>query len=169
MGAGNKKFKARSGSAAAAPAAAAVAEAGPSRTAKTVLDKTAGSKRIIDKKSKRLQKQSSWLSKLQKATESSKATALKKHLDLSSIKSALGSVGLVGGSGAGISAAPAGAVAPGTASSFHKSQKNRKKTTVSEVTRLQSVLQHPAFKSNPLATIQQHIKNTMTQAGAPSS
>lgn len=33
--------------------------------------------------------------------------------------------------------------------------------SVKEILRFQKVLQHPAFKASPLATIQQHVKNTL--------
>ena len=33
-----------------------------------------------------------------------------------------------------------------------------------EILRFQNVLAHPAFKSNPMLTIQQHVKNTMEMA-----
>ncbi|RUS20446.1 ribosome biogenesis protein SLX9-domain-containing protein [Endogone sp. FLAS-F59071] len=41
------------------------------------------------------------------------------------------------------------------------SKKGRKNTAVKEILRFQKVLQHPAFKASPLATIQQHVKNTL--------
>ncbi|KAJ3045722.1 hypothetical protein HDV00_007848 [Rhizophlyctis rosea] len=44
------------------------------------------------------------------------------------------------------------------------SQRARRKEAVSEIVRLQKVLGHPAFKSNPLATVRQHLQNTI---GAP--
>ncbi|KAJ3016033.1 hypothetical protein HKX48_004251 [Thoreauomyces humboldtii] len=43
------------------------------------------------------------------------------------------------------------------------SQKARRKAGVSEIIRLQKVLQHPTFKSNPLQTIRQHLENSMAQ------
>ncbi|GJJ75190.1 hypothetical protein EMPS_07548 [Entomortierella parvispora] len=55
-----------------------------------------------------------------------------------------------------------------------QSKKAKKKAAMQEILRFQNVLAHPAFKSNPLLTIQQHVKNTMemappepTVAGAP--
>ncbi|KAF9978681.1 hypothetical protein BGZ73_001036 [Actinomortierella ambigua] len=42
-----------------------------------------------------------------------------------------------------------------------QSKKSKKKAAMKEILRFQSVLAHPAFKSNPLQTIQQHVKNTM--------
>ncbi|RUS31339.1 hypothetical protein BC938DRAFT_478025 [Jimgerdemannia flammicorona] len=39
--------------------------------------------------------------------------------------------------------------------------------SLKEVLRFQKVLQHPAFKANPLATIQQHIKNTLDTVQRP--
>ncbi|KAG0235390.1 hypothetical protein BGW42_005369 [Actinomortierella wolfii] len=42
-----------------------------------------------------------------------------------------------------------------------QSKKSKKKAAMKEILRFQNVLAHPAFKSNPLQTIQQHVKNTM--------
>ncbi|KAJ3184624.1 hypothetical protein HDU87_004027 [Geranomyces variabilis] len=41
------------------------------------------------------------------------------------------------------------------------SQSARRKAGVSEILRLQKVLRHPTFKSNPLATVRQHLENNM--------
>ncbi|KAJ3167288.1 hypothetical protein HDU88_002206 [Geranomyces variabilis] len=41
------------------------------------------------------------------------------------------------------------------------SQSARRKAGVSEILRLQEVLRHPTFKSNPLATVRQHLENNM--------
>ncbi|KAI9340469.1 ribosome biogenesis protein SLX9-domain-containing protein [Obelidium mucronatum] len=41
------------------------------------------------------------------------------------------------------------------------SQKARTKEGINEMLRLQSVMKHKAFKSNPLATIKTHLKNTL--------
>ncbi|KAF9170992.1 hypothetical protein BGX20_008249, partial [Mortierella sp. AD010] len=45
-----------------------------------------------------------------------------------------------------------------------QSKKAKKKAAMQEILRFQNVLAHPAFKSNPLLTIQQHVKNTMEMA-----
>ncbi|KAF9384307.1 hypothetical protein CPB97_005785 [Podila verticillata] len=45
-----------------------------------------------------------------------------------------------------------------------QSKKAKKKAAMQEILRFQNVLSHPAFKSNPLLTIQQHVKNTMEMA-----
>ncbi|KAF9436570.1 hypothetical protein BGZ76_003584 [Entomortierella beljakovae] len=45
-----------------------------------------------------------------------------------------------------------------------QSKKAKKKAAIQEILRFQNVLAHPAFKSNPLQTIQQHVKNTMEMA-----
>ncbi|KAF9318614.1 hypothetical protein BG003_010959 [Podila horticola] len=45
-----------------------------------------------------------------------------------------------------------------------QSKKAKKKAAMQEILRFQNVLTHPAFKSNPLLTIQQHVKNTMEMA-----
>ncbi|KAF9580409.1 hypothetical protein BGW38_002962 [Lunasporangiospora selenospora] len=49
-------------------------------------------------------------------------------------------------------------------SKAHKSKKAKNKAAMQEILRFQNVLAHPAFKSNPLLTIQQHVKNTMEMA-----
>ena len=36
--------------------------------------------------------------------------------------------------------------------------------SMQEILRFQNVMAHPSFKSNPLLTIQQHVKNTMEMA-----
>ncbi|KAJ3090737.1 hypothetical protein HK102_002832 [Quaeritorhiza haematococci] len=41
------------------------------------------------------------------------------------------------------------------------SQKSRRKANIGEIIRMQKILDHDAFKKNPLATIQQHVRNTM--------
>ncbi|KAF9205845.1 hypothetical protein BGZ49_003439 [Haplosporangium sp. Z 27] len=45
-----------------------------------------------------------------------------------------------------------------------QSKKAKRKAAMQEILRFQNVLAHPAFKSNPLLTIQQHVKNTMEMA-----
>ncbi|KAF9107266.1 hypothetical protein BGX29_006785 [Mortierella sp. GBA35] len=45
-----------------------------------------------------------------------------------------------------------------------QSKKAKKKAAMQEILRFQNVLAHPSFKSNPLLTIQQHVKNTMEMA-----
>ncbi|KAG0207257.1 hypothetical protein BGX28_001476 [Mortierella sp. GBA30] len=45
-----------------------------------------------------------------------------------------------------------------------QSKKAKKKAAMQEILRFQNVLSHPAFRSNPLLTIQQHVKNTMEMA-----
>lgn len=45
-----------------------------------------------------------------------------------------------------------------------QSKKAKKKAAMQEILRFQNVLSHPAFKSNPMLTIQQHVKNTMEMA-----
>ncbi|KAG0313678.1 hypothetical protein BGZ99_008655 [Dissophora globulifera] len=45
-----------------------------------------------------------------------------------------------------------------------QSKKAKKRAAMQEILRFQNVLAHPAFKSNPLMTIQQHVKNTMEMA-----
>ncbi|CAO3666795.1 unnamed protein product [Umbelopsis vinacea] len=40
------------------------------------------------------------------------------------------------------------------------SKKSRKATALQEILRFQNVLQHSAFKSNPMETIKQHVQNT---------
>ncbi|KAG0351198.1 ribosome biogenesis protein SLX9-domain-containing protein [Gamsiella multidivaricata] len=45
-----------------------------------------------------------------------------------------------------------------------QSKKAKKKAAMQEILRFQNVLAHPAFKSNPMLTIQQHVKNTMEMA-----
>jgi hypothetical protein len=42
-----------------------------------------------------------------------------------------------------------------------KSNKSKKDIAQKEITHLNLVLQHPSFKSNPFATMQQHLKNTL--------
>ncbi|KAI7861769.1 ribosome biogenesis protein SLX9-domain-containing protein [Spinellus fusiger] len=49
------------------------------------------------------------------------------------------------------------AVTPSTA---FKSGKARRKAEMQEILRFQKVMQHSAFKQNPLATIRQHVQNT---------
>ncbi|KAI9473871.1 MAG: ribosome biogenesis protein SLX9-domain-containing protein [Benjaminiella poitrasii] len=41
-----------------------------------------------------------------------------------------------------------------------KSKKAKKQAEMQEILRMQKVMQHNAFKQNPLATIRQHIENT---------
>ncbi|KAG0010849.1 hypothetical protein BGZ81_002525 [Podila clonocystis] len=50
-----------------------------------------------------------------------------------------------------------------------QSKKAKKKAAMQEILRFQNVLTHPAFKSNPLLTIQQHVKNTMEMAPSETS
>ncbi|KAF9538751.1 hypothetical protein EC957_006235 [Mortierella hygrophila] len=45
-----------------------------------------------------------------------------------------------------------------------QSKKAKKKAAMQEILRFQNVMAHPSFKSNPLLTIQQHVKNTMEMA-----
>ncbi|KAL1920666.1 uncharacterized protein VTP21DRAFT_1043 [Calcarisporiella thermophila] len=40
-------------------------------------------------------------------------------------------------------------------------KKARKNTAMKEIIRFQKVMQHPTYKENPLATIRQHVRNTM--------
>ncbi|KAI9020998.1 ribosome biogenesis protein SLX9-domain-containing protein [Phycomyces nitens] len=49
------------------------------------------------------------------------------------------------------------AVIPSTA---FKSGKARRKAEMQEILRFQKVMQHSAFKQNPMATIRQHVQNT---------
>jgi hypothetical protein len=44
-----------------------------------------------------------------------------------------------------------------------RSKKGRKRALISELLQFQAVLRHPAFQSQPLSTIQQHIRNTASQ------
>jgi ABC-type dipeptide/oligopeptide/nickel transport system ATPase component len=44
-----------------------------------------------------------------------------------------------------------------------KSNKSKKDIAEKEITHLNLVLQHPSFKSNPFATIQEHLRNTLAQ------
>ncbi|KAF9906186.1 hypothetical protein EC991_000898 [Linnemannia zychae] len=72
------------------------------------------------------------------------------------------------------SAAPAASAAPvldhqqftihSESSKPLQSKKAKKKAAMQEILRFQNVLAHPSFKSNPLLTIQQHVKNTMEMA-----
>ncbi|KAI8645934.1 ribosome biogenesis protein SLX9-domain-containing protein [Parasitella parasitica] len=41
-----------------------------------------------------------------------------------------------------------------------KSKKSKKQAEMQEILRMQKVMQHNAFKENPLATIRQHVQNT---------
>ncbi|KND01848.1 uncharacterized protein SPPG_03638 [Spizellomyces punctatus DAOM BR117] len=45
------------------------------------------------------------------------------------------------------------------------SQSARQAAAVSEIVRFQKVLQHPTFRNNPIATIRQHLQNTITPDG----
>ncbi|TPX72996.1 hypothetical protein SpCBS45565_g00312 [Spizellomyces sp. 'palustris'] len=45
------------------------------------------------------------------------------------------------------------------------SQSARRAAAVSEIVRFQKVLQHPTFRNNPIATIRQHLQNTITPDG----
>lgn len=44
-----------------------------------------------------------------------------------------------------------------------KSNKSKKEIAQKEITHLNLVLQHPSFKSNPFATMQEHLRNTLSQ------
>lgn len=44
-----------------------------------------------------------------------------------------------------------------------KSNKSKKSIAQKEITHLNLVLQHPSFKTNPFATMQQHLRNTLAQ------
>jgi hypothetical protein len=44
---------------------------------------------------------------------------------------------------------------------LNKTNKSKKELTAREVSHLGLVLEHPAFQSNPFATIQEHLKNTL--------
>ncbi|KAJ2508985.1 hypothetical protein IWW47_000287 [Coemansia sp. RSA 2052] len=63
-------------------------------------------------------------------------------------------------------AASAGSRPPasGNASHLPKSRKARDKAAVKEEKRFGQILLHPAFKANPLATIRQHLANTLPAA-----
>ncbi|KAJ2579010.1 hypothetical protein GGH95_003330 [Coemansia sp. RSA 1836] len=63
-------------------------------------------------------------------------------------------------------AAAAGSRPPaaGNASHLPKSRKARDKAAVKEEKRFGQILLHPAFKANPLATIRQHLANTLPAA-----
>ncbi|KAF9163973.1 hypothetical protein DFQ27_004373 [Actinomortierella ambigua] len=50
-----------------------------------------------------------------------------------------------------------------------QSKKSKKNAAMKEILRFQNVLAHPAFKSNPLQTIQQHVKNTMEMVAPETS
>ncbi|KAG0166053.1 hypothetical protein DFQ28_007921 [Apophysomyces sp. BC1034] len=50
------------------------------------------------------------------------------------------------------------------ASNKIKSKKARKKAEMQEIVRFQKVMQHSAFKNDPLATIRQHVQNTFGQS-----
>eukprot|EP00980_Cylindrotheca_fusiformis_P025055 scaffold12982_cov129-Cylindrotheca_fusiformis.AAC.3 len=45
----------------------------------------------------------------------------------------------------------------------HKSNKGKKRMVSEEAFRMNLVLQHPAFKENPFATIKEHLQNTLAQ------
>jgi len=44
-----------------------------------------------------------------------------------------------------------------------KSNKSRKKLVEKEVTQISLVMEHPAFKADPFATIREHLKNTIAE------
>ncbi|KAI8984313.1 ribosome biogenesis protein SLX9-domain-containing protein [Mycotypha africana] len=52
---------------------------------------------------------------------------------------------------------------PAIPSNQIKSKKKKKQAELQEILRMQKVMQHGAFKQNPLATIRQHVQNTFTQ------
>ncbi|KAJ2446375.1 hypothetical protein GGF42_005709 [Coemansia sp. RSA 2424] len=54
--------------------------------------------------------------------------------------------------------------AAGNATHLPKSRKARDKAAVKEEKRFGQILLHPAFKANPLATIRQHLANTLPAA-----
>ena len=67
-----------------------------------------------------------------------------------------------------ISSQSATAVTPTTSSSSSSSsphaldhQKSKRLLTIREVNHMELVLEHPAFQTNPFATIQEHLKNTL--------
>ncbi|KAJ2008284.1 hypothetical protein GGI04_001207 [Coemansia thaxteri] len=61
----------------------------------------------------------------------------------------------------------AGAKAPKTPVAVvePKSRKARNKAAIREEKRFGQILQHPAFQASPLATIRQHLANTLTKHG----
>ena len=44
-----------------------------------------------------------------------------------------------------------------------RSNKSRKRLLATELNQMNLVLQHPAYKTDPFATMQQHLKNTMAE------
>jgi Ribosome biogenesis protein SLX9 len=51
--------------------------------------------------------------------------------------------------------------APDFSQHLNNTNKSKKQLTAREVSHLSLVLEHPAFQSNPFATIQEHLKNTL--------
>ncbi|KAJ3048737.1 hypothetical protein HK097_010253 [Rhizophlyctis rosea] len=113
--------------------------------------------RPTSKRDKKQQRHERWLKKLGAyyAPKPAKPTAF----DVDTLKSVLLTVNdptestLSSGSGK----------AQGNIGSGQKavSQRARKKEAVNEIVRLQKILVHPSYKSNPLATIRQHLQNTL--------
>ncbi|KAF9134479.1 hypothetical protein BGW39_006939 [Mortierella sp. 14UC] len=147
----------------------------------------------FDKKDKRKQRHDKWMSKLEatynpqkKKKKSGQNQALSVdfgsfHDVLSTIDPATvqvspssaikGSKSKAGNKTAAAAAAPATPVLDHQQFTIHsesskplQSKKAKKRAAMQEILRFQNVLAHPSFKSNPMLTIQQHVKNTMEMA-----
>ncbi|KAG0253513.1 hypothetical protein BG011_006327 [Mortierella polycephala] len=147
----------------------------------------------VDKKDKRKIRHDKWMSKLEatynpqkKKKKSASAQNQALSVDFGSFHDILSSIdptkqttgtskGAKGSATATTTAAVSAAVSKPTidhqqftihaeSSKPLQSKKAKKKAAMQEILRFQNVLAHPAFKSNPLLTIQQHVKNTMEMA-----
>ncbi|KAJ3028865.1 UNVERIFIED_CONTAM: hypothetical protein HDU68_000738 [Siphonaria sp. JEL0065] len=120
----------------------------------------------LGKKEKRVQRREKWLEKLS-GVYSARSIADKKKkkkqlfgvaADLEDIQAALAEDDLVAPELVNEQQRPKQATAQ---KKKPVSQKARTKEGIQEMLRLQSVMGHKSFKSNPLATIRTHLKNTI--------
>ncbi|KAL6608408.1 hypothetical protein LY90DRAFT_698090 [Neocallimastix californiae] len=101
------------------------------------------------KKDRRRQRHENWLNKLNQAYSKKKKT--KTQISLNQIKDAIDIVheDIVNADNSG--------VAP------KLSKNSRKNLAIQEMIRFQNILKLNEFKSNPMAAIQEHLKNTLPQ------